>query len=197
MTVRHLLRHSLLISSLMITGTLSLAPTSASAAGFFEQLFGSPATQSVAPSQNPALPLTSDQPSGDGGYPVDTHRSKRISVQDEKPVLQKPTDLMHDKTLRAGDPVMMKDGIHIYYGPEAGHHSSKQFVSLDAAHVAPKTRNALVAMNTTDRDPLMDAPLREGRSVAGSATALSNDLPISAGYKITDASGKSVRYVGP
>ena len=102
---------------------------------------------------------------------------------------------MHDVTLRSGDAIMMKDGIHIYEGDRASKHDSDEFVALDdSSDVTGKRRLALLAMDTTRNDPLRGniAPdtIASGRSASVSAS-------VSPGFKITDVRGKSVRYVGP
>jgi hypothetical protein len=102
---------------------------------------------------------------------------------------------MADRTLRPGDAIMMKDGIHIYDGPRTTHHTPGQFVPIDEADGLPKTeRSALLAMDMTRNDPLKRTlepdTLASGRSA-------SETQPLSRGYRITDARGASVRYVGP
>ena len=168
------------------------APTCAQA-GFLDQLLG--VFQPPAPVQQP-------QPSY-GGYASPTMHvfserrrvRKHVAAISDKPVLQKTTGLMNDRTLRAGDAVMMKDGLHVYVGPASSTHDLDQFVSLDdARHLAGKERVKLAAMDTAHDDPLAhgETPdtIASGRSAAVST-------PIVAGYHITDAKGASVRYVGP
>ena len=161
--------------------------SSAHAAGFFEQLFG------TAPSAPPAATYDYAFPPADPEMPVPAQRPRRV-VEDAKPVLQKTTDLMHDKTLRAGDAVMMKTGIAVYSGGEGSRHTASQFIALDNARVSKSSRNVLLAIDETHRDPLgyvADATLKEGRS------ASANETTVAVGYRITDARGNSVRYVGP
>jgi hypothetical protein len=159
-------------------------------AGFFDELFGGgQATQAPTYEQAP-MPQV-DLP--DAMAPA--HRRTKTVAVDAKPVLQKTTDLMHDKTLHPGDAIMMKDGIHIYSGAESSQHTKKQFVALDdARYVSSKQRSSLIAMDTTRNDPLthdmMPDTIASGRSASVST-------PIAAGYRITDARGASVRYVGP
>lgn len=161
-------------------------------AGFFEQLFG------VAPVQQaPALaPAPSaDLPMPALNAPVRHEPRKRKRLVETKPVKQMPTDLMHDKTLQVGDAVMMKGGIHVYQGPEEDRHTRRQFVALnDADSLSHKEREKLASMDMVKNDPLRGniSPdtIASGRSAAVAA-------PLSAGYRITDARGQSVRYVGP
>ena len=117
-------------------------------------------------------------------------------VVDDKPKLQKPTDLMHDVTLQNGDAVMMKGGLRVYTGEDGGgRHTKTDFVALDDVSGMPKEeRKALVAMDTTRNDPLRGAlsldTIASGRSAAVAS-------PIVSGHEIVDAAGKKVRYVGP
>ncbi len=186
----------------------SLAVPCSAHAGFFEQLFGAPPSP-PAPTYSyerpstldlaPALPRVSRHALAPSPF---AHRlTRRVAARDIRPkangapVLQKTTDLMSDKTLRAGDAVMMKDGIHIYDGRESAKHNIRQFVALDEAQdVKSAERSALVAMDTTRNDPLRSQvvpdTIASGRSAAVGAPAVS-------GFRITDARGRSVRYVGP
>lgn len=164
----------------IISAGVGLAPASANA-GFFDQLFGGGTPQPAQPNYGaePQAPVSPD------AGPVQTQRPfKRTVAHEVKQVRQKTTDLMHDKTLRPGDAIMMKDGVHIYNGPEAVKHSAKQFVPIDdARYVTSTQRAALVAMYTTPTT----VTLQSGRSIG----------VVSPGYRITDARGASVRYVGP
>ena len=165
------------------------APTGAQA-GFLDQLFS--AFQAPAPVQQPSYgyeraPAT---------VPFERRRVRRhVAAVSEKPVLQKTTDLMDDRTLRSGDAVMMKDGLHVYAGPEAAKHDSDEFVALDEArHVTGKYCVRRAAMDTTRHDPLADG-VRPDTIASGRSAAVGT--PVVAGYRITDARGASVRYVGP
>lgn len=156
-------------------------------AGFFDQLFGGPpAAPAYEPSEAPQM-APSDAP-------VTRHRPRKKVAREIAPVKQTPTDLMHDKTLRPGDAVMMKDGLHVYDGPVARAHDRAEFVPVAHADL-PKTQRAmLLALDTTHHDPLRGRmtpdTLASGRSAAVG-------VPVSQGYKITDAHGRSIRYVGP
>ena len=180
-----------------------LAPGTAQA-GFLDQLFGSPAPAPAAPTysyEQPSAPSEFYTPRVRSyrhslAVPVRRHEAKKVvAARDlEKPVLQQTTDLMSDKTLRPGDAVMMKDGLHVYDGRESAKHRAAQFVAIDAAKLKGSDRSALVAMDTTRNDPLRGAvapdTVASGRSAAVGT-------PVVKGFKITDARGQSVRYVGP
>ena len=198
MTSKSFSRHCQVVVSLIFGTVLAIAPGTARA-GFLEDLFGggvpsAPATQSApAPEAGPAT-------SPDFGLPIPMHREhrrpkKKVAAAATTPVLQKTTALMDDKTLRPGDAVMMKTGVHVYTGPEASHHDVSQFVALDSArHLSSQERGQLIAMDITRRDPLEYVAsnrtiLQEGRSAG--------EQPIVTGYKITDARGRSIRYIGP
>ena len=194
MTIALLTGRRLTLAIALAAGT-ALAPASAHA-GFFDQLFGG-GTSEPAPPQ--AVPqgggFTYDQM--DQGYqaiPQRPRAKKKVAAVDRRPVLQKTTDLMSDPTLRPGDAVMMKSGVHIFAGDSDSHHDSRDFVALETAHhVAKDTKGQLIAMDVAHRAPMDYAAstttMLEGRSVGGRA--------ISDGYKITDVRGRSIRYVGP
>ncbi len=159
-------------------------------AGFFDQLFGGGQRQD-APQYNE--PQALDAPAAPS-FAQPRHTVKRVAA-DDKPVLQKTTDLMHDRTLQPGDAVMMKNGIHIYTGREGAVHDRDQFSSLDeASRLSPARKTVLAAMDGTRNDPLAKAAapdtLASGRSASVSA-------PVVAGVKFTDKRGVVVRYVGP
>lgn len=156
-------------------------------AGFFDQLFGGPpAAPAYEPNDAPRM-APSDAP-------ATRHRSRRKVAREVAPVKQTPTDLMHDKTLRPGDAVMMKDGLHVYDGPVARAHDRSEFVPVAHADLSKTHRNMLLALDTSQHDPLRGRmtpdTLASGRSAAVG-------VPVSQGYKITDARGRSIRYVGP
>lgn len=162
-------------------------------AGFFDQLFGAAPSQPAynQPSYNEVPPQLDGQPEP---FLLQRRAVKRVAA-DDKPLLQKTTDLMHDKTLRPGDAVMMKTGIHVYTGHETTAHKSADFSPLDQTpRLKPNERIALASMDGTRNDPLAkgSAPdtLSSGRSAAVST-------PIVAGVKFTDQRGKTIRYVGP
>ena len=169
---------------------LAMMPGSAQA-GFLDQLFGGAPT---APQAAPAPSYQYDEPSFMHEAPARPHLKRK--VVDAKPKLQKPTDLMHDATLQNGDAVMMKGGIEIYMGDDAtGHHAKSDFEPIgDVDGVSKQERKALVAMDTTRNDPLRGS-LNPDTIASGRSAAVSS--PIVAGHEIVDASGKTVRYVGP
>ena len=184
-------RRSAVVLAIGVMAGLASAPTGAQA-GFLDQLFG--VFQAPAPMQQPSFDgdrATATAPA----FTVRKRVRRHVAAVGDKPVLQKTTSLMDDKTLRAGDAVMMENGLHVYAGPEASTHQLGQFVSLDdARHLSNQDRIKLAAMDTTRNDPLSHGEnpdtIASGRSAAVSA-------PISVGYRITDAKGASVRYVGP
>ena len=160
-------------------------------AGFFEQLFSGFQAQAPAPEPSydynsaPRVPAPS----------LVHHFRRRVASVSSKPVLQKTTDLMDDKTLRPGDAVMMKDGLHIYTGSEASTHERDQFVRLDEAHrLSDRERVRLASMDTMRNDPLMHD--NQANTIASGRSAAVGS-PVVAGYRITDVKGASVRYVGP
>ena len=180
-------RGSVMLAIGVVSG-LSALPGTAQA-GFFEQLFGGFQAQPAPP------PAAMYEPAPGVRTRTPVRRFHRAAALIGKPVLQKTTDLMRDKTLRVGDAVMMKDGLHIYAGTESDRHVQGQFVPLDEArHVPSKERVELAALDTTRNDPLAEgkAPdtIASGRSAAVGT-------PIVSGYRITDVKGASVRYVGP
>ena len=173
-----------------MAAALAMVPGPANA-GFFEDLFGAHSTPQAPPSFGDDALV-----GGDGlQAPREIHRHrKHVAMRDDKPVLQKVTDIWHDQTLRDGDAVMMKDGLHVYTGPSGEKPIARDLPRIDRADVPLKERALLVSMDTIRTDPpksgmSLDA-VASGRSVAVTSSAVP-------GYRITDARGKSVRYVGP
>lgn len=174
--------------------TLSIAAglgSTPAQAGFLDELFGSFGTPTP---QAPTAPEGFGPPEA-RPLPSENRRHKKKVFVEEKPVRQQPTDLMHDKTLQVGDAVMMKDGLHIYQGPEADTHNKRQFKPIDAVrHMPAKQRATLLALDTTRNDPLRRASnpdtIASGRSAAVG-------VPVTEGIRVTDTHGKSIRYVGP
>ncbi len=184
-------RRGQVVLAIGVVAGLATASTGAQA-GFLEQLFSGFQVQAPAP-----------QPSYDYNpvprafrVPYQAHRVRRhVASVSDKPVLQKTTGLMDDKTLRPGDAVMMADGLHVYAGHESSTHERDEFVRLDEArHLSDKERVRLASMDTTRNDPLthdnQTNTIASGRSAAVGS-------PVVAGYRITDVKGASVRYVGP
>ena len=172
-------------------GFCGLLAPSVAQAGFFDQLFGG--LQAPAPQPVPTYDYGSELPPS--VRIVRPHHRKHVAVVDEKAGRQTPTDLMHDATLRPGDAVMMKSGIHIYEGDRAKTHESDEFVALDDADTSRKERDELLALDTTRNDPLRHGAVAPDTIASGRSASVST--PINVGYRITDAHGKSVRYVGP
>ena len=174
----------------------ALAPASAHA-GFLDQLFGGGSSEPTQPQISPESGSGYSYDQLDQNYqPIQRKPriKKHVAAATDKPVLQKTTDIMSDSTLRPGDAVMMKSGLHIFKGESDSHHGSRDFVALDTArHVSKDTKGQLVALDVARRAPMQYAAstttMLEGRSVSG--------REISEGYKITDARGQSIRYVGP
>lgn len=162
-------------------------------AGFLEQLFG--IAPQEAPQVSPSPSYGNDAPRYEQQAPVRHHAKRKLFVN-EKPKLQKPTDLMHDATLQTGDAVMLKGGIQVYTGDDGeSRHSKSDFASLDEVSGMPKQeRKLLIAVDTSRSDPLRGSSspdtIASGRSAAVAT-------PIVAGTEIVDARGIKVRYVGP
>ncbi len=177
------------VSAVLGAGMTFAVPASAQA-GFFEQLFG------IAPQ---ASPFESGRSYEAPARPLEqrsTPHHARKHVADAKPNRQKPTDLFHDASLRPGDAVMMKDGIHVYQGEGGSVHDGRDFVAVDASReLNGRERAALVALDTTRNDPLRGREVQPDTLASGRSAAVG--APVSAGFKITDARGASVRYVGP
>ena len=185
-------RRGTVLLAIGVVAGLAAAPTGAQA-GFLDQLFG--AFQAPAPVQQQHTYYAGEGTMSAPMFNERRHVRRHVAAVSSKPVLQKTTSLMDDKTLRPGDAVMMKDGLHVYAGPKSSIHEPDQFVSLDdARHLSSKDRVKLAAMDGTRNDPLTNGgnpdTVASGRSAAVSA-------PIVEGYRITDAKGASVRYVGP
>ena len=179
-------------SAIAICMGIAILPGTAHA-GFLEQLFG--VAPQEAPQVAPAPSYGHDAPRVEYYAPIH-HRAKRKVVVDNKPKLQKPTDLMHDATLQTGDAVMLKGGIQVYTGDDRdSRHTKADFAALDeVSGVSKQERQALVAMDTTRNDPLRGT-LKPDTIASGRSAAVAN--PIVAGSEIVDARGAKVRYVGP
>ena len=176
------------LKAMVFTAFAVTALPGAAHAGFFDDLFGG-ARAPAEPTYNYDAPISSDP------IPFEIRRPRRKVVQDDKPVLQKTTDIWHDKTLRDGDAVMMKDGLHVYSGSEGARHVASDFPRLDRSDdVSRKQKMALLAMDGTRNDPLTSGAAPDTIASGRSAAVAS---PVVAGYAITDARGKAVRYVGP
>jgi hypothetical protein len=104
-----------------------------------------------------------------------------------------PVDLMDDESLRHGDAVMTEAGIRIFVGDYGSHHDLTDFRMLsEIKGLSKRKRNALAALDAPGSNP----GANEGKS--GMVTGRSaTDSSIVTGEMITDARGRSVRYVGP
>jgi len=166
----------ILFSALLLPGPVQ--------AGFFDEFFG-----------GPPRPFYGNPPEEEpvwGPAPIRQHRHRERRLTDEKPVLQMPTDLMHDPTLRYGDAVMMTSGINIFTGTEERSHDREDFTPLrEAKHIKPAERTILSSMDVNSINEAGAA----GRLVSGRSSAVTSSIV--RGVMIRDERGKPVRYVGP
>jgi hypothetical protein len=182
-----------LIGGSVVAMFASIVAPGTAQAGFFDQLFGGAAP--AEPSYTAAPPQQQQFDSRSEPFVVPHRRVVKHIVVDDKPVLQKTTDLMHDKTLRPGDAVMMKTGIHVFTGHETSTHRTADFAKLDdARRMKPNERFALASMDATRNDPLAKGTAPDTLSSGRSAAV---GTPVVAGVKFTDQRGKTIRYVGP
>jgi hypothetical protein len=104
-----------------------------------------------------------------------------------------PIDLMDDESLRHGDAVMTGAGIRIFVGDYGSHHNLTDFRMLsEIKGLSKRKRNALAALDAPGSNP--GANERESGMLTGRSIT---DSTIVTGEMITDARGRSVRYVGP
>jgi hypothetical protein len=104
-----------------------------------------------------------------------------------------PIDLMHDESLRHGDAVMTGAGIRIFVGDKGSHHYRADFRMLSEIKGLSKSkRNALADLDAPGSNP--GANKGESGMVTGRSVT---DTTIVTGETITDARGRSIRYVGP
>ena len=90
---------------------------------------------------------------------------------------------------------MMGSGLRVYSGQEGSRHVASDFRRVDmSSEISGKQKVALLAMDGTRNDPLTSGVAPDTIASGRSASVAS---PTVAGYAITDAHGKSVRYVGP
>jgi hypothetical protein len=162
----------------------AIAVPATAQAGFFDQFFGG----------QPQPFFGFQRFGGPAGAPVGRRFHHARAVVDEKPVRQMPTDLMHDKTLRYGDAVMMETGISIFTGERKASHDRDDFSPLQGARVRPGQKIALGAVDVTRLDSVT-APKSSGGLVSGRSSTVT--MPVAKGVMIQDPSGKSIRYVGP
>jgi len=104
-----------------------------------------------------------------------------------------PIDLMDDESLRHGDAVMTGAGIWVFVGDYGSHHDLSDFRKLsEIKGLSKRKRDALAALDAPGSNP----GANEGES--GTVTGRSvTETTIVTGEMITDARGRSVRYVGP
>ena len=194
----------------LFAGVACLSFTSAVAqAGFFESLFGlTPASvqpsTAIAPA-SPQSPISGRHQASRQTGLISQHRKRyhnhpsykgsqvAAAVVSDKPLLQRKTRLLDDRTLRVGDAVMTNDGIRIFSGAVGAHHEVKHFVALrNAQHVAKSARAILSQIDDAARSDIgrdrTPTDLQSGRSVG---TAADQWRPSYADPNT------SVRYVGP
>jgi hypothetical protein len=189
---------------IMAAATALLAPifalTGSAQAGFFDELFGGlfgpppPVYRSYRPPWGAA---PGHRPRGHhfghrAGHNGAT-RKRTIVVErpDEAVERQKPVDnIMEDDSLRRGDAVMTAAGIRIFVGDSGDRHDPEDFRRLSEVRgLSKKERKALAALDTKESASDLTGGIATGRSAA--------DREITAGEMITDAKGRTIRYVGP
>ena len=161
---------------------VSIALPEAAQAGFFEQFFGG--------SAEPQSSIGADQPQSRPHFRRQIHRVMRTFS--DKPILQTPTDIMHDPTLRPGDAVMMKSGIKVFTGHRSVSHDQNDFTPLDEVrHIKPRERIALALLDIKHDNPL--TKLRLPASGRSSFVA----RPIVVNVEDIDEIHRTIRFVGP
>jgi hypothetical protein len=166
-----------------------LAIPSTASAGFFDQFFGGGARSGTF--------FGFPTYGSDDNRPVRHYQPRKIV--DEKPILQKTTDLMHDATLRPGDAVMTSSGIKIFTGRREQTHDLEDFTPLRNARYVRRSEKLALSELDAPRDG--SAIVRaSGDLVTGRSAALSNPVsngPIVKGVMIKERDGKEIRFVGP
>jgi hypothetical protein len=179
-----------------------LAVPASAQAGFFDQLFGQlfhPPVYRAYPAYpplgaRPALPQRWHR----FGYRTERNipaRERFIPVErpdeDEQPTeRQEPVDIMEDNSLQFGDAVMTEAGIRIFVGDSSDYHDPEDFRRPSEVRGLSKIeRKALAALDTNGSATAVTAGIVTGRSAT--------DRKITAGEMITDAKGRTIRYVGP
>jgi hypothetical protein len=103
---------------------------------------------------------------------------------------QEPVDIMADKSLRKGDAVMTQSGIRIFVGQSGDSHEPEDFIKpSEVKGLSKSARRAMARLEPGDSATSVPAGIVTGRSATGRA--------ITTGEIITDAKGRTVRYVGP
>ncbi len=104
--------------------------------------------------------------------------------------LQGSVDLMEDDSLRKGDAVVTPAGIRVFTGYSSDRHKPEDFKRpSEIKGLAKSERKALAALDAQGAAAGRMSALVTGRSAAG--------RKLSAGELITDARGRTIRYVGP
>jgi hypothetical protein len=178
---------------------LILALPGSAQAGFFDELFGQLFRPPVYQSYR-AYPPRGATPGyrprwhhfgHKAGRNVATHKRTIVVERPEKAVeRQEPVDIMEDKSLRRGDAVMTVAGIRVFVGDSGDRHDPEDFRRPSEVRGLSKIeRKALAALDTKGSASDLTGGIATGRSAT--------DRKITAGEIITDAKGRTIRYVGP
>ncbi|MCI0598085.1 MAG: hypothetical protein L0Y50_05910 [Beijerinckiaceae bacterium] len=101
-----------------------------------------------------------------------------------------PINLMEDGSLRKGDAVMTAAGIRVFVGYSGDHHEPEDFRKpIEIKRLSKVERKALAALDAQDSATGSMRAIVTGRSAAG--------RKLTVGEVITDAKGRTIRYVGP
>jgi hypothetical protein len=102
-----------------------------------------------------------------------------------------PVDLMDDESLRKGDAVMTPDGIRIFVGYSgSSHHAPEDFkIPAEVKGLSNRERKAFAGLDAQGSGTGAASGAVTGRS--------STQRDVSVGEKVTDSSGRTIRYVGP
>lgn len=177
---------------------ISLFPGVAQA-GFFDFLF--PQFRAPAPRFFESRPGYRQWGGGPGYHRHSFHRHKvavhrKIILADktDHPVRpHAPINIMNDESLQEGDAVMTHAGIRIFVGDYGRHHKPSDFRKLsEIKGLSTRERKALAAF---------DAPGSNSGGTGGKTGLVTGrsatDAAIVTGETITDARGRTIRYVGP
>jgi hypothetical protein len=109
---------------------------------------------------------------------------------DEAVKPREPVNIMEDESLRFGDAVMTEAGIRIFVGDSGDSHDPEEFRRPSEVRGLSKIeRKALAALDTLGSASDANGGIVTGRSAT--------DRKITVGEMITDAKGRTIRYVGP
>jgi hypothetical protein len=160
--------------------------STAAEAGFFDFLFGPPQVQ--APSAGP-VPFLRRRFHRHAHKAASARRLEALNA--EHPARpQGPVDLMDDESLRRGDAVMTPAGVRIFIGYAGSHHTPQDFrIPSEVRGLSKRERKALAALDDQGLGSADISGAVTGRSVTQGKVAV--------GEKITDAKGRTIRYVGP